>query len=117
MEQAIMQKTNVSHYAASQEMKSFFSRFIDWATNEEEDHHIGWVGVEVTSMSAVFFPLTMGCILLNGASFPLIIASIISFVLVVVINLAALPTRYTIPLFILGILADIFVIISSFFIR
>jgi len=56
-------------------------------------------------------------ILFHGGSFGLIIATMTSLVLVVVTNLAALPTKYTIPFFLLGIAIDVVVIGLSFFIR
>ncbi len=92
--------------------ESIFSRLIEWATQEDEKRHLAWVGGSVTSMTAVFFPITMGVILLNGAGFGFIIAAMVSLVLVVVTNLAAMPTRYTIPCFFLGILIDLGVVVG-----
>lgn len=94
---------------------SAIARFFKWAEAEDLEHHVGWVGITVTLMSAVCFPLCMAIILWNGAGFGLIIAAMVSLALVVVANLAALPTKYTIPFFFLGILADLVVIALSFF--
>jgi hypothetical protein len=41
----------------------------------------------------------------------------ISLAIVVITNLAALPTKYTIPAFLLGILIDLVLIIVSFVFR
>jgi len=68
-------------------------------------------------MTAVFFPITMAAILFNGASFGLIVAAMVPLVLVFVANLAALPTRYTIPFLIVGILAELIIIVISFWAR
>jgi uncharacterized membrane protein (UPF0136 family) len=92
------------------------SRFFKWAASEDQERHIGWVGITVTVMTAICFPLTMAVVLLNGAVFGLIVAAMVSLVLVVVTNLAALPTRYTIPFFFLGTLIDLVVIGFSFFV-
>src|ERR1700683_5262198 len=78
------------------ERKSALRSFIQWATDQER-YHIAWVGVSIMVMSAVIFPLTMAAILLNGAVFSLIITAIVSLALVVITNLAAMSTRYTIP--------------------
>lgn len=94
---------------------TFFDRFLDW-TKKEEKNHIAWVGISITAMSAVFFPVTMSAILYNGAVFKLIIGAMISLALVVISNLAALPTKYTIPAFLLGIVIDFALIIASFLI-
>jgi hypothetical protein len=95
---------------------SSLSNFFSWAEEQDEQNHIAWVGGSVTAMSAVLFPLTMTVILLNGAVFGLIIAAMTSLALVVVTNLAALPTKYTIPFFFLGILIDVAAIAASFFV-
>lgn len=96
---------------------SLWSTFITWATNEDKEHHIGWAGVSMICMAAVFFPVTMSVILFNGAGLGLIIAAMIPLALVITLNLAAMSTRYTIPFFFLGILIDAVVVIASFFIR
>ena len=46
-----------------------------------------------------------------------IIATMCSLVLVAVSNLASMPTKYTIPFFVLGILMDLVVVVLSFFIH
>lgn len=107
-----LQQHNTVH-----EGKSLFGRFIQWATNEDHDHHIAWVGCSITAMTAIVFPLTMAAILMNAAAFGLIVAAMVSLVLVVTTNLAAMPTRYTIPFFFLGVLIDLGVIVASFFIK
>ena len=104
-------------YHLNSKRKTLASKFIDWADVEETEHHVAWVGAAVTSMAAVFFPLTMTVVLLNGAVFGLIIAAMASLTLVVITNLAAMPVKYTIPFFLLGALADIVIIFASFFIK
>lgn len=58
----------------------------------------------------------MTVILMNGAVFGLIVGAMASLCLVVITNLAALPTKYTIPFFFLGTLIDIALIAMSFWI-
>ena len=107
-------QTYIYHMAVKR--PSALARFLKWAEAEDKEHHVGWVGITVTVMSAVCFPLCMAVILWNGAGFGLIIAAMVSLSLVVVANLAALPTKYTIPFFFLGIVMDIAVIALSFFV-
>jgi hypothetical protein len=104
-------------YEQARKERTLFSRFFAWAAAEDAPRHIGWVGITVMSMTAVFFPLSLSAILFNGASFGLIIATIVSLVLVVVTNLAALPTKYTIPFFVLGVLIDVVAVVLSFLVR
>ena len=96
---------------------SLIGRFFDWATREDVTHHIGWVGVSIIAMTAVFFPITMSAILFNGASFGLIIAAMVPLVAVFVTTLAALPTKYTIPFFFAGALAELIIAVVSFWAR
>ena len=102
-------------YPAQVRRQKTISRFLTWL-NQEEKNRIAWVGIGITAMAAVFFPLTMSAILFNGAAFSLIIGAMFSLALVVITNLAALPVKYTIPAFFLGISIDIVLIIASFLI-
>ncbi|HEY4875542.1 MAG TPA: hypothetical protein VIH86_08230 [Puia sp.] len=104
-------------YQLATKRKNLFSKFNEWAAVEEAEFHVAWVGAAVISMAAVFFPLTMTLVLFNGASFGLIIASMASLTLVVITNLAAMPVKFTIPFFVLGVLADVVIIFTSFFIK
>jgi hypothetical protein len=94
---------------------SYFRSFIKWATHEDLENHVGWIGIGIISMTAVFFPLTMAAILFNGAAAGLIGIAMISLVMVVIVNLAALSTRYTIPFLLAGILMDIIAVTISVF--
>src|SRR5262249_4054995 len=94
---------------------SAWSRFVQWTDKEEERHHLGWVGGALAAEACFIFPGTMLAILANGASFGLIIVAMITFGMVVVTNLAALSTRYTIPVFFGGILINVAAIVASFF--
>jgi hypothetical protein len=96
--------------------RSLMANFFLW-TKGQEKNHVGWVGLSVMLMAAVFFPLTLTIVLSSGANFFLIISAMVSLVLVVITNLAAMPTRYTIPALFLGILIDLAVIISSLMIH
>jgi hypothetical protein len=95
--------------------ESIITRFINWSKNEEKNR-IAWAGISITLMTAVFFPVTMVSILIHGIAFRLIIGAMFSLILVLVPNLSALPTRYTIPAFLIGVLIDVILIAFSFFI-
>ncbi|PWT79171.1 MAG: hypothetical protein C5B59_00235 [Bacteroidetes bacterium] len=92
------------------------SNFFRWAKNQDKINHVTWIGISVTVMAGVLFPMAMTVILINGANFGLIMAAMVAMVLVVISNLAALPTTYTIPILILGALIDLIAIVLSFFI-
>lgn len=113
----VSQSETLQQQSSVRGKKSLIGRFIQWVTNEDKEHHIAWVGGSVTIMTAIVFPLTMAAIIMNGAAFGLIVVAMVSLVLVVTTNLAAMETRYTIPFFFLSILIDFGVIIASFFIK
>jgi hypothetical protein len=94
---------------------AYFRSFKKWASREDLDNHVGWIGISIISMTAVIFPLTMAAILFNGAEAALIGIAMISLVMVVIVNLAALSTRYTIPFLLAGILMDIVAVLVCVF--
>jgi hypothetical protein len=108
---------NLLAYEPVPQKTSAIARLFDWAAKQDAPNHIGWVGITITSMTAVFFPLTMAAVLYNGAAFGLIIAAMCSLVLVVVSNLAAMSTKYTIPFLLVAIAMDLAVIGLSFFVH
>jgi hypothetical protein len=112
---ATQPRTTYQYHSATK--RSLLSKFNAWATKEESDYHVAWVGASIIAMAAVFFPLTMTAILLNGAVFGLIIAAMASLSVVVITNLAAMPVKLTIPFFLLGVIADVAIITASFFIK
>jgi hypothetical protein len=94
---------------------SYLRSFNKWASHEDLENHVGWIGISIIAMTAVIFPLTMAAILFNGAAAGLIGVAMISLVMVVIVNLAALSTRYTIPFLLAGILMDIIAVTISIF--
>ena len=117
MAYTVSQQDSGYQYHLANKKQGIIASFLSWAEKQDEKNHIAWVGASVTAMSAVFFPLTMSVILLNGAVFGLIIIAMTALALVVITNLASLPTKYTIPFFFLGLLIDAGVIIASFFVQ
>jgi len=107
-------KTSIT-YRSPVKTRSQVHIFIEWATGQDKEHHFAWTGISLLATAAVLFPLTMTFILINGAAFPLMMIAMLALVLVVVLNLAAMPTRYTIPAFFLGALIDTGVIIATIF--
>jgi hypothetical protein len=104
-----------NHEKTENHSGSIVTSFFQWSEKEEKNR-IAWLGVSVMLMTAIFFPVTMVAILIHGGSFKLIIGAMFSLILVVIPNLAALPTKYTIPAFFAGMVLDIFLVVASFFI-
>jgi hypothetical protein len=87
--------------------------FINWANKQERNHFL-WMAISLLGHGTFFTIVTMTTVILTGNVFALLIATIFTMATVVVVNLAALPTRFTIPILILSLMADITIIITAF---
>lgn len=99
------------HSVYSRSSENVFSRFMTWCNNQQENRLL-WLGITLTGHGCVITPLTIMAVLLAGTNMFLFITVLAAMGLSLVTNLAALPTRITIPVFILTILVDLVVIIS-----
>src|SRR5689334_4737054 len=91
---------------------SIFTRFINWCKCQQENRLI-WLGVAVAGHGCVITPLTVFAVAMAGNSLVLFMLAIFAMAIALVTNLAALPTKITIPAFILSILIDIGILISA----
>jgi len=98
-----------------EQRQSALSRFFSWADAQQESRFI-WLGVALTSHASLFTPLTVMAILLTSNSFPLLMVALGAMGLALVTNLAALPTKITIPAFFLSIIIDITVLLLTIFV-
>lgn len=88
---------------------SLWKRFISWADSQEE-HRFGWTAIAIAGHGCVFTILTTMVILITGNHFifwPFAIAAMASMLIA---NLAAMPTKITIPILFLSVLVDLFII-------
>lgn len=72
-----------------------------------------WTGISLALHGCVITPFTMLAVVLSGAPVALIAFAVFSIFITLVVNLAAMPTRITIPAFLLSILVDAGVIIAA----
>jgi hypothetical protein len=98
-------------HTGSLQQPSLFSRFINWCANQDHNRY-GWLGVAIGSHGCVFTPLTMFAIIMSGNHIAFWLLAIIAMMMTLVTNLAALPTKITIPVFLFSILLDIAIIIA-----
>lgn len=103
------QTLNYAFEDSSFENKNMLSRFMQWARNEEPNR-IGWAAFALMFHGSVITPLTIAAIILSGNFYPFWICAILAMGITVITNLAALPTRYTIPAFFLSVFVDLSVI-------
>ena len=90
---------------------SLFSVFIKWCIDQEKNR-FGWLALALAVNGCVLTPITMFAIILSSNSILLWVVTIAAFQLSLVTNLAAMPTKYTIPAFLLNAVIDLVVIIS-----
>jgi hypothetical protein len=93
-----------------------WSRFIDFA-EKQQFNRLMWLALGVLGHGTVFTTGTMAVVLLNGAVFPLLAITCFSMVMVLIVNLAAMPTKITIPLLALSLLVDLAVIVTAILLR
>jgi hypothetical protein len=91
---------------------SLVSSFTTWCTLQEPNRFV-WLGVSLTVHGCFLTPLALYVIMMAGLNFVLFGMAIAAMGMVVVSQLAALPTKYTIPVFLLSLLIDAAVIIAA----
>ena len=88
---------------------SVFTRFINWCNDQQEDRLL-WLGVALAGHGCVITPLTIMAVLLAGTNLVLFVLALVAMGMALVTNLAALPTKITIPVFVLSIVIDLAII-------
>ncbi len=101
--------TNLTH---NQDRTSLLARFNSFCAGQESNR-LMWLGGILAAHGCIITPLTVMAVLLAGAPIFLFILALVAMGMALVTNLAALPTRITIPVFAISILIDIAVVIGS----
>lgn len=91
---------------------SLWQRFLTWCSGQEEDRLL-WLGVALAGHGCVLAPLAIYVVVATGFSFALFMATLIAMTLALVVNLAALPTRVTIPVLVASAVVDVIVIAAA----
>lgn len=91
---------------------SLLGNFIQWAKAQEENRLL-WTGIALAAQGCILLPITMMTVLLSGMNFYVLLVPIISIAGNLLVNLAALPAKITVPVFFLGLLADVVVILAA----
>jgi hypothetical protein len=89
---------------------SAWKKFIQWADSQQKNW-FGWSAFAITGHGTVFTILTSLMVLYTGNYFifwPFVIAAMAACV---VVNLVALPTKITIPVFFFSLLTDLVIIL------
>ena len=92
--------------------ESLWARLVRYADNQEFNR-LGWLVAGVLGHGTIFTILTLLIVTVLGNIFLLYIIACCSMVMVVAVNLAALPTRYTVITLFISLLIDFGVIIAA----
>ena len=105
-----IQTTGVNYNDSS---PSLFTQFINW-TKGQEQNRLLWVGLIIAAHGCILTPITVMAVLVGGApSLSLVVLAIIAMGMALVTNLAAQPTKVTIPVFLLSVVLDVAILVTS----
>ena len=104
-------QTIATNYTERISKPSLFTQFITWSEGQQNNRLL-WLGITLTGHGCILTPLTIMAVLLAGTSLVLFILALVAMTMSLVTNLAALPTKITIPVFILSIFIDFGILIA-----
>ena len=102
-------QTYAPAYNPASTKQSLFSQFITWCKGQEQ-YRFGWLAVIIAGHGCVLTPVTLLAIVLSGNSIVLWMACMGAMAAALITNLAAMPTKITIPVFLLTVLIDLTII-------
>lgn len=79
----------------------------------QERARLLWLGVVLAVHGCILMPITVMTTFFAGPNFFLFMTGMVAMGIALVTNLAAMPTKITIPAFALSVLIDIAIIVSS----
>jgi hypothetical protein len=109
--QTILNQTISTSYSEVSSKASVWTRFMNYCKGQEKNRLL-WLGVILAAHGCILTPITVMVTFIGGAHFPLFMAGMIAMGIALVTNLAAMPTKVTIPAFALSILVDVVIILS-----
>jgi hypothetical protein len=93
---------------------SIFTRFFNWCEAQQESRLL-WLGIALAAHGCIITPFTVFAVIIAGTNLTLFMLAIISMGIALVTNLAALPTKITIPALLFSFILDIGIIAASAF--
>ena len=111
METTTLNQTITTNYTERVSKPSLFTNFINWCKGQEENRLL-WLGIALAGHGCILTPLTVMAVLLAGNNIVLFMLAIIAMAISLVTNLAAMPTKVTIPAFIFSILVDLGILVA-----
>ena len=94
---------------AQGERTNLLTRFMNWCEGQEKNR-LAWLGIALVGQGCVITPFSIMAITLSGNNFLYWPFVSVAIVMCLVVNLAAMPTKITIPVFALSLLVDLLII-------
>lgn len=98
-------------YTESASGISLWKKFMTYC-KEQEENRLLWVGIILAAHGCILTPMAVMLTLITGPNFFLFMTAMVGMGIALVTNLAAMPTKVTIPAFALSILMDIAIVVS-----
>ncbi|MGZ5189478.1 MAG: hypothetical protein ACXWCZ_00590 [Flavisolibacter sp.] len=111
MSTTTFQQTITLNYTGSISKPSLFSILINWSKNQQENRLL-WLGIALTAHGCILTPLTIFAVVSAGNSLMLFMMALVAMAIALVTNLAALPTKITIPALLISLFIDMVIIIT-----
>lgn len=112
METTILTPALSRTYNEAPSAPSVFARFFQWCTDQNGDRLL-WIGIILAAHGCILTPVTAMAVFATGGSFALFMSAMVAMAMALVTNLAALPTKYTLPVFAFSILVDVAVVVAA----
>jgi hypothetical protein len=106
-----LQQTITANYTATTTKTNTWKKFISWCESQEQ-FRFGWLGAALATHGCIATPITLFFIILSGNVFTFWILAIAAMGASLITNLAAMPTKVTIPTLFLSLVIDVAIIIS-----
>jgi hypothetical protein len=89
------------------------AKFFSWSA-AQNGNRLLWIGIILAAHGCILTPLTVMATFLGGTvNITLIVLAIVAMGMALVSNLAAQPTKVTIPVFVLSVLIDLGIMIAA----
>lgn len=85
-------------YGESMAAPSFFRNFFSWCKVRQANRLL-WLGIALAGHGCILTPVTIMAVVFAGTNLVLFILALIAMAMTLVTNLAAMPTKITIPVF------------------
>ena len=98
-------------YSKRFSISTAFAGFTNWC-KAQDFYRLFWLGIILGVHGCVLSPLTIAIIMYTGINMFMLLFACLAMAMCLIVNLAALPIRITIPVFIISVIIDVAIIIA-----